>query len=153
MLIAIAQAASEAPSGNSLGFGSSIGSGNVVDFITTILAYGILAAVILSVFFIFYGGIAFILSGGKDDKIKSAVNIIRYSIIGLVITFLSIGIISIVGRIFNIDLVKYIRFERIMQTVSDITSRLVGSDSGSTTTNSSTSSPANNDLNSLNTSK
>ena len=152
MFISIAQAASEAPSGNSLGFGSSIGSGNVVDFITTLLAYGILIAVILSVFFIFYGGIAFILSGGKDDKIKSAVNIIRYSIIGLMITFLSIGIISIVGRIFNIDLVKYIRFERIMQTVSDITSRLVGSDT-TTPAGTTTSTPANNDLNSLNTSK
>jgi predicted permease len=59
---------------------------NVIDIINKGLAYAIIAAGLLSVIFIFVGGFSLILSGGNEEKIKSAVGTIRYSIIGLIIT-------------------------------------------------------------------
>ena len=63
---------------------------NIVELINKGLAYAIIIAGFLSVVFIFIGGISFILSGGQEDKIKQAVSTIRYSIIGLIVTILSV---------------------------------------------------------------
>lgn len=93
---------------------------DVIEIINRGLAYAIIIAGFLSVIFIFVGGISFILSGGQDDKIKSAVSTIRYSIIGLVVTILSVFIISIVGKSLGIDIIRYINFKDIIETVKSI---------------------------------
>lgn len=93
---------------------------DVIEIINRGLAYAIIIAGFLSVVFIFVGGISFILSGGQDDKIKSAVSTIRYSIIGLVVTILSVFIISIVGKSLGIDIIRYINFKDIIETVKSI---------------------------------
>ena len=43
---------------------------DIVEIINKGLAYAIIFAGLLSVIFIFVGGISFILSGGQEDKIK-----------------------------------------------------------------------------------
>ncbi len=94
-----------------------------LDFVSVLneaIAYAIIISAILAVAFIFWGGISFILSGGQEDKIKSAVNTIRYSIFGLIIVFLSIGIVSLVGRIFDFELLSYINSERIYESIQRI---------------------------------
>ena len=63
---------------------------------TFFVALAILGAGILSVVYIFIGGISFILSGGQEDKIKQAVQTIRYAIIGLFITIFAVTLVSIV---------------------------------------------------------
>lgn len=94
---------------------------DIVEIINKGLAYAIIVAGLLSVIFIFVGGISFILSGGQEDKIKQAVSTIRYAIIGLVITILSVFIVGAVGRAIGVNVIKYINFTEIFNTVSNIT--------------------------------
>lgn len=105
--------------------GKNISLTNQYDFIQLVniaVAYAIILAGVLSVIFIFWGGINFILSGGKEDKVKTAIHTIRYAIIGLVISILSFGVVAIVGRIFGYDLVNYISLDAILEIVNSFTS-------------------------------
>lgn len=99
------------------------------------IAWVIIVSFLLSIFFIFYGGISFILSGGKEDKIKKAIGTIRYAIIGLVVTLLAVTIISIIGRLFNYNFIgDLINFNQIFSDIQNI----VGSfTSGGSSTSSS----------------
>lgn len=93
---------------------------NIVDIINRGLAYAIIIAGLLSVVFIFIGGFSFILSGGSEDKIKQAVGTIRYAIIGLVITILAVVIVATVGKAIGINVIQYINFSDIIDTVASI---------------------------------
>ncbi len=94
----------------------------VLDIINRGLAYAIIVAGLLSVIFIFIGGFSFILSGGQEEKIKSAVSTIRYAIIGLVITVLATVIIGVVGKAMGLDVIRYINFSDIIDTITNLTS-------------------------------
>ncbi|MFA7685478.1 MAG: hypothetical protein WCX95_01610 [Candidatus Gracilibacteria bacterium] len=110
----------------SKGGGSSIvdaaQSYDILQIINRGIAYAIIIAGFLSVVFIFIGGISFILSGGQEDKIKSAVSTIRYAIIGLIITILATVIIGTVGKAMGLDIIRYINFGEIIDTIKSITS-------------------------------
>jgi hypothetical protein len=95
----------------------------ILDIINRGLAYAIIIPGLLSVVFIFVGGFSFILSGGQEDKIKSAVGTIRYAIIGLIVTILATVIIGTVGKAMGLDIIQYINFGDIMDTISNITSQ------------------------------
>ena len=92
----------------------------VVEIINKGLAYAIIIAGLLSVVFIFIGGISFILSGGEEGKIKQAVSTIRYAIIGLIVTILSVVIVGTVGRALGLDIVRYINFGDIVQNIQGL---------------------------------
>lgn len=100
---------------------------DILEILNRGLAYAIIIAGLLSVIFIFVGGISFILSGGAEDKIKSAVSTIRYAIIGLIVTILATVIIGTVGKAMGLDIIQYINFGDIVNTIKGITS---GSGSG-----------------------
>ena len=91
------------------------------DLIRMGLAWALIIAGILSIVFIFVGGISFILSGGQEEKIKQAVSTIRYSIIGLVVTIIAMTAVTIIGRIFNIQFIL-ISFTDVIDTITSITS-------------------------------
>jgi len=107
---------------------------NLIDIINLAVALGILVAGALSVFFIFAGGISFILSGGQEDKIQQAVHTIRYAIIGLIVTIFAVTIIAIVGSIFNFDLTSYIRWDKMSEIIQTIISRVTRSSTVGTDT-------------------
>ncbi len=95
---------------------------DALEVINRAIAYAIIVAGFLSVVFIFYGGISFILSGGAEDKIKQAVSTIRYAIIGLVVTLFSVVIVAFVGRAMGLDVIQYINLGEIFDLVTNITS-------------------------------
>ena len=105
---------------------------NIKDLISRGIAYAMIAAGLLSVIFIFIGGISFILSGGEEEKIKQAVSTIRYAIIGLVVTILAVIIVNAVGSIIGLNTIKYIRFDEIVKIIQNITTDLRSSDSSGT---------------------
>jgi hypothetical protein len=105
---------------------------NIVDLLNLGVAIAIILAGGLSVFYIFVGGISFILSGGQEDKIRQAIHTIRYAIIGLIVTILSVTIIKIVGFIFGFDLLSVISWDRITFLMSELIDRIVGSGGGGT---------------------
>lgn len=92
----------------------------IIEIINKGLAYAIIIAGLLSVIFIFIGGISFILSGGAEDKIKQAVSTIRYAIIGLIVTVLSVVIVGTVGRALGLDIIKYINFSDIVENIQSL---------------------------------
>lgn len=105
---------------------------NIVDLLNLGVAIAIILAGTLSVFYIFFGGISFILSGGQEDKIKQAVHTIRYAIIGLIVTILSVTIIKILGLVFGFDLLSLITWDRITSLMNDLINKIAtGSTSSS----------------------
>lgn len=94
--------------------------GGLVNIVELFVVYAFIIAGFLAFFFIFYGGLSFILSGGNDEKIKQAVNTIRYSIIGLVIIILSFTFVSIIGRIFDLQLVPYLSVDKIWGAINNL---------------------------------
>ena len=99
----------------------------VLEIVNRGFAYAIILAGFLSVVFIFVGGISFILSGGAEEKIKQAVSTIRYAIIGLIVTVLAVVIVGTVGKAMGLDIIKYIDFGDIINTIKSVTS---GSEGG-----------------------
>jgi hypothetical protein len=95
---------------------------SVPDLIQMTVVYAFLIAAALSAIFIFVGGISFILSGGNDEKIKKAVNTIRYAIVGLIVTILSFTLVTIVGRMFGFNFMEYISYSKIKNSLNQLTS-------------------------------
>lgn len=94
---------------------------DILEIINIALAYAIIIAGFLCVVFIFVGGISFILSGGQEEKIKAAVSTIRYAIIGLIITILATVIVGTVGRALGLDIIQYLNFGEIIDTITTLT--------------------------------
>ena len=109
--------------GRPLPTGSGSNAQQLFELANVAVAYALLIAGFLSVVFIFYGGISFILSGGDSNKVKAAIDTIRYAIIGLVIVIFSFTIVAIVGRFFGYDLISYISFARIVEIIERIAGR------------------------------
>jgi hypothetical protein len=97
---------------------------DIVDIINLGIALAIIVAGTLSVFYIFYGGISFILSGGQEDKIKMAVHTIRYAIIGLIVTIFSVTIIKILGLVFGFNLLALVSWDRIVDLMSQVIDKI-----------------------------
>lgn len=75
--------------------------GTVLSSIITIV---LIAAAIIALFFLIYGGIRWITSGGDKAKVESARNTIIAAIIGLVVALLAFFIITIVLGLFGLSL-------------------------------------------------
>ncbi len=97
---------------------SMLGDLSLMDIVQMFVVYAFIGAAALSAIFIFVGGISFILSGGNDEKIKQAINTIRYSIIGLIVTILSFTFVAIVGRIFGLDFMGFLSYDRIKSDIN-----------------------------------
>ena len=72
--------------------------------ISQIITFLIIAAVIIAVFFLVWGGVRWIMSGGDKAKVEAARSSIIGAIIGLVIVFLAYFIISVVANMFGINI-------------------------------------------------
>ncbi|MCB9808479.1 hypothetical protein H6770_04460 [Candidatus Peribacteria bacterium] len=75
---------------------------SVLEIIATFVALALIAASLLSLIYIIIGGITFILSAGNEEKIKKAVHTIRFSIIGLFVSFLAFFIVAFLARLLDI---------------------------------------------------
>lgn len=94
------------------------------DFILLAISLFVLASWIFSIVFILWWGLLLILSGWKDEKIKPAINTIRYAVIGIVVTVLTIFIFPILGRLLGLDVEKYAEPKRIFEKIEDIGNKI-----------------------------
>ena len=90
------------------------------DFILTIISLFVLIAGILSILFILWWGLLLILSWGKDDKIKPAINTIRYAIIWVIVTVVSIFVFPILWGLLGINVKQYANPTAIIDKVKSI---------------------------------
>ncbi len=109
--------------GNGLGgTAQTLSHYSIMDLVQIFVVYAFIIAAGLSALFIFIGGINFILSGGDDEKIKKAVNTIRYSIVGLIVTILSFTFVTIVGKIFGLNFMSYLSYDKIRSSITQLMS-------------------------------
>ena len=85
--------------------------GSVISSVVTIL---LIAAALIALFFLIWGGIRWITSGGDKGKVDEARKTIIASIIGLVVALLAFFIITIVLGIFGLSLTD-LRLPQIIQ--------------------------------------
>jgi len=79
------------------------GLNKVEDLIQGGITILLISAVIIALFFLIWGGIAWITSSGDKAKVDAARNRIVYSVIGLVVAFSAFFIVNIVGQFLGID--------------------------------------------------
>lgn len=111
------------------GFTAS-GSYDIVDVIRTGVAIIVLASGMLCVFYILWGGVMLILSGGKEEKIKPAISSIRFSVIGLLIIILSLFVLPKLGDLMGLNVSGYISPAVIFSTIKGLATRLFGAGDG-----------------------
>jgi hypothetical protein len=86
-------------------------SGNSLIYnVVTIL---LVLAAIASLFFLIYGGIRWILSGGDKAKIGEARATLTAAIVGLIITFLSFFILKVVLGLFGLESASMFKIPRL----------------------------------------
>ncbi len=98
-----------------------IENGSVIEILATVIAFGLVIASILSLIYIIVGGITFILSAGNEEKIKKAVHTVRYSIIGLFVSFLAFFLVSWIAKLLDIP------FDLSFGTILDLMNELFNS--------------------------
>lgn len=98
---------------------------NIIDIINLAIGLAMVFAAVLSIYYMFSGGISLILSGGQDDKIKESVNTIRYAVIGLVITVLAFAFIFLLGNVFDVAISKYIQIDKIYAVLASLFDRVM----------------------------
>lgn len=110
------------------------------DMLRIAISLIVLVAMVCAVFFIVYGGLMLVLSGGNDDKVSSALGSIRYAVIGLVVIVLAIFIAPHVAALLGLGSYDYLSPKSITDTVQTLSERIFGSTSGAFTSTPSTSS-------------
>lgn len=72
--------------------------------IQNIVVVIVILAIVIALLYLLYGGIKWITSRGDKTEVEAARNHITAAIIGLIVVFLAIFIVSIVAAIFGIDI-------------------------------------------------
>ncbi len=98
-----------------------IENGSIVQIVATVIAFALILASVLSLFYIIVGGITFILSAGNEEKIKKAVHTVRYSIIGLLVSFIAFFVVSWIAKLLDVP------FDLSFGTILDLMSQLFDS--------------------------
>ncbi len=94
------------------------------EFLLLAVSILVLFASIATVIFILRWWVLVILSWWKDEKIKPAINTIRYAFFWLIIIVATIFISPIVGRILGLDVEKYLEPKAIFSKIEDLWSRI-----------------------------
>jgi hypothetical protein len=83
-----------------------LNSANLGGIVSAFITFLLIIAVLVSLFYLVYGGIRWVTSGGDKAKVENARNHIIAAIIGLVIAFLAFFILSLILGIFGLSLNK-----------------------------------------------
>lgn len=75
---------------------TTVGGGDLMTWVQKTLNLAISLAALIAVAFLIYSGIQYILAAGDDGKIEKATKGITYSVIGLIIAFISVLIVQYV---------------------------------------------------------
>ena len=96
------------------------------DIIRVGIALVVLVSGLLSVLFIIWGGVMLILSGGKDEKVKPAINSIRYAVLGIILIIVSIFAAPKLGDLLGLNVSSYVSPKTVFSTIQDLSNKLFG---------------------------
>lgn len=74
--------------------------------IGVIFDFVIVAAIVFAAYLLIRGGINMMTSGGDKERFAKGRERLRYAIIGLIIVFLSFGLINFIGAFFGVNLLN-----------------------------------------------
>jgi len=74
--------------------------------ISGLITWILVAAMVLSLFFLLFGGIRWITSGGDKDKTSSGQKMITGAVIGLALTFSAWAITRLIQHYFGLDIMS-----------------------------------------------
>jgi hypothetical protein len=80
----------------------SNGTNNIPEVIQRILTLVLIVAVVIALFFLIWGGIRWIMSGGDKGKVETARSTIIGAIVGLIIALLAFFIINVVLQLLGV---------------------------------------------------
>jgi uncharacterized protein YacL len=81
-----------------------LGGVNITRTIQNIVIFFIVLAIIIALMYLLYGGVKWIMSRGEKTEVEAARNHIMAAIIGLIVVFLAIFIVSIILKVFGLDI-------------------------------------------------
>ena len=84
--------------------GANAGPTTINSFINNLVSLAFIVAVILVFFFLVFGGIKWIISGGDAKKTEEARNMITAAIVGLTIVALAWAIVKVLEQFFGLPL-------------------------------------------------
>lgn len=96
------------------------------DIIRVSIALVVLVSGIMSVLFIIWGGVMLILSGGKDEKVKPAINSIRYAVLGIILIVISIFAAPKLGDLLGLNVSRYVSPRAIFATIQELSGKFFG---------------------------
>jgi hypothetical protein len=96
------------------------------DIVRVGIALVVLVSGFMAVLFIIWGGVMLILSGGKDEKVKPAVNSIRFAVIGVIVIILSLFLVPKLGDMLGMNVGKYVDPKQIFATIQNLSSKFFG---------------------------
>lgn len=102
---------------------------DLTDIIKVGIALVVLVSGLLTVFFILWGGVRLILSGGKDEKVKPAVNSIRFAALGIIIVIFSLFALPKLGDLLGLNVSQYVDPTEIFNTIQTLSAKFFGSSS------------------------
>ena len=85
----------------------NISSNNLGSMVSNIITILFILAALIALFFLIWGGIKWILSGGDKGKVESARSTIIAALIGLVITFLAFFLLTFILGLFGISVTNF----------------------------------------------
>lgn len=97
------------------------------EIIRVAVALVVLVSGFLSVMFVIWGAIMLILSGGKDEKIKPAINSIRYAVIGIILVIFSLFAAPKLGELLGLNVAAYLSPKTIFATIQELSDKIFGS--------------------------
>lgn len=110
------------------------------DMLRIAISLIVIVAMVCAIFFIVYGGLMLVLSGGDDKKVSSALGSIRYAVIGLVVIVLAIFLAPHIMRLLGLGSMDYLSPDSITDTITALTQRIFGDSTGAFRSGSSTTS-------------
>lgn len=90
------------------------------DFVLIAISSVVIFAGIFSIWYILWWGILLILSWWKDEKIKPAINSIRYALVWLILIVISIFVFPKIAALLWLDVTKYSSPDKIFNKIEEI---------------------------------
>lgn len=100
------------------------------DIVRIAIALVVLVSGFMAVVFILWGGVKLILSGGKDEKVKPAVNSIRFAVLGIIVIIVALFVTPKVGDMLGLNVSQYVDPQEIFQTIQGLSGKFFGTTSG-----------------------
>lgn len=99
----------------------------LTDIVRTAIALVVLVSGFMAVVFILWGGVMLILSGGKDEKVKPAVNSIRFAVLGVIVIIIALFVTPKIGDMLGLNVSQYVDPKEIFTTIQSLSGKFFGS--------------------------